>query len=275
MQRALGWFAIGLAVGVVVTVLLKPSARVTDTVEPNLAATDAGNVIPNLTIQEHEELVEYVSVLEARIDELAAELRENESALARAEGVVAVQPLPPSPAPSEQPQDIAERLAAGGLAPDRAEWIANRSEALLMAQIEARHAAEREGEPLSLEALERLGPQYKLREELGDWDYEQYLQALGRPTTVGIPSVLANSPAARAGLESGDQIVAYDGDRVFNVFEVTEATRQGTAGESVIVDVIRNGQPMQFIVPRGPLGVALDGNGLPSATIVMPSAGGE
>ena len=166
-------------------------------------------------------------------------------------------------------------LAAGGLAPDRAEWIAKRSEALLMAQIEARHAAERAGEPLSLEALERRGPQYKLREELGDWEYEQYLQALGRPTTVGIPSVLANSPAARAGLESGDQIVAYDGNRVFNVFEVTEATRQGTAGESVIVDIVRDGQPMQFVVPRGPLGVALDGNGLPSATIVMPSSGGE
>jgi S1-C subfamily serine protease len=113
-----------------------------------------------------------------------------------------------------------------------------------------------------------------LREELGDWEYEKYLQALGRPTTVGIPHVLANSPAARAGLTSGDQIVAYDGTRVFNVFEVTEATRQGTVGEPVILDIVRDGQPMQFIVPRGPLGVALSGNGLPSAIIVAPSSQG-
>jgi membrane-associated protease RseP (regulator of RpoE activity) len=188
--------------------------------------------------------------------------------------MVAIQPGMPSAAPSEPPQEISETLVAGGLAPDRAEWIADRSEALLMAQIEARHAAERAGDPLSLEALERLGPQYMLREELGDWEYEQYLQALGRPTTVGIPNVLANSPAARAGLTSGDQIVAYDGTRVFNVFEVTEATRQGTVGEPVILDIVRDGQPMQFIVPRGPLGVALSGNGLPSAIIVAPSSQG-
>ena len=94
MHRALGWFAIGLAVGVAVTIVLRPSASVTDTVESDVAATDTSNAIPNLTVLEREELLEYVSDLETRIDELAAELQENRSALAREASAVPVQPLP-------------------------------------------------------------------------------------------------------------------------------------------------------------------------------------
>jgi len=82
-----------------------------------------------------------------------------------------------------------------------------------------------------------------------------YLQANNRPTSVGINSVMPLSPAQAAGLQAGDRIVRYDGQRVFNVFDVNAQTRQGTSGQSVLVDIERDGSPMQIVLPRGPLGI--------------------
>jgi S1-C subfamily serine protease len=53
----------------------------------------------------------------------------------------------------------------------------------------------------------------------------------------------------------GDQIVAYDGRRVFHIRELTEVLLQGEPGAPVIVDIVRDGQAMQLVLPRGPLGI--------------------
>ncbi len=37
--------------------------------------------------------------------------------------------------------------------------------------------------------------------------------------------------------------------------EIVELTMSGAAGENVIVDISRDGVPMQISLPRGPLGV--------------------
>ena len=66
--------------------------------------------------------------------------------------------------------------------------------------------------------------------------------AMGRPTTVPLRDVLASSPAERSGLQPGDEIVAYNGKRVFDVRELNALTLEGTPGESVVVDVRRDGQ---------------------------------
>src|SRR5690606_545711 len=94
-----------------------------------------------------------------------------------------------------------------------------------------------------------------LRGEIGDDEYERYLQALGRSTAVVVREVLASSPAERAGLQPGDQVVAYGGERVFDQRELNALTLQGQAGESVVLDVRRNGQTIQLVVPRGPIGI--------------------
>ena len=269
MSKVIGWVAVGLMLGVLIAFVIRPSADLAENDEGSYAAAKVGSAnVPGPSLQEFEELVTRISRLESKIDEIAAGTT-GESGTAQ-DNIVALEPVSPDTPPAERSQGIAERLLAGGFSPDRAQWIANRSEDLLMAQIEARHQAERKGEPLAMEALERLGPQYMLREELGDWEYERYLQALGRPTSVNIVNVLENSPAARAGLMSGDQIVSYGGTRVFNVFEITQLTREGAVGESMLVDILRDSQPMQIIVPRGPLGAALSGNGLPGG-VVLPS----
>jgi hypothetical protein len=143
-----------------------------------------------------------------------------------------------------------ERLIAEGFAPDRAEWITRRTEELRMEALQAQYDAERDGRPVDPAA----GVQ-RLRAELGDADYERYLKANGRPTHVPVRDVLASSPAERSGLAPGDEIVAYGGKRVFDMRELNALTLEGTPGESVVVDVRRNGQPVQLIMPRGPIGI--------------------
>jgi hypothetical protein len=150
----------------------------------------------------------------------------------------------------EAERRFAEQLVAAGFAPDRADWIIRRTEELRMETLQAQYDAQRGGRPVEA----RAGLQ-TLRAELGDADYERYLQAYGRPTVIPVRDVLASSPAERSGLRSGDEIVAYGGKRVFDVPELNALTLEGTPGESVVVDVRRDGQNVQLVVPRGPLGI--------------------
>jgi hypothetical protein len=152
--------------------------------------------------------------------------------------------------PEERERRTVERLVAAGFAPDRAEWINRRTQELRMQAMQAQYEARREGRA----APPDLG-EAALRTELGDQDYERYLTAMGRSTSVNIMGVLASSPAERVGLQPGDEIVAYNGQRVFDVAELNELTLGGNTGESVVVDIRRNGQSMQLVMPRGPLGI--------------------
>ncbi|HJR69110.1 MAG TPA: PDZ domain-containing protein, partial [Gammaproteobacteria bacterium] len=146
-----------------------------------------------------------------------------------------------------------ERLIAGGFAPDRAEWINRRVQELRMQQMQAQYQATRGGQPL--DSALQLGTDRMLRNEIGDAEYERYREALNRPTRVGVLQVLASSPAESAGLRPGDEIVTYSGTRVFDTAELNSLTFQGNPGESVVVEISRNGQPLQLVVPRGPLGI--------------------
>jgi hypothetical protein len=161
--------------------------------------------------------------------------------------------------PEERQRRTVDRLVGAGFAPDRAEWINRRTQELRMQTMQAQYEARRAGNPppADLEAT-------VLRAELGDQDYERFLTAMGRSTSVNIMGVLASSPAERAGLRPGDEIVAYDGKRVFGVGELNELTFGGTSGESVVVDVRRNGQNLQLVMPRGPIGVSSGFRGPPA-----------
>jgi hypothetical protein len=153
--------------------------------------------------------------------------------------------------PQTEEQRI-EQLVAGGFAPDRAAWIERRTAELQMQAIQAQYARRR-GENVDPALL--AGGDQTLRKELGDEEYERYLAALGRPTKVGVFNVIASSPAEKAGLRSGDAIVSYAGTRVFNMGELNNLTLEGTPGNSVIMEVERDGQRVQLSLPRGPLGI--------------------
>ena len=94
-----------------------------------------------------------------------------------------------------------------------------------------------------------------LREQIGDENYERYLTANGRRTSANVNSVLENSPGFNAGIQSGDEITHYDGQRVFNLRDLSQQTVQGKEGETVLVEIIRNGEQVQVTIPRGPIGV--------------------
>jgi S1-C subfamily serine protease len=92
---------------------------------------------------------------------------------------------------------------------------------------------------------------------MDDATYSRYLYATGRPNHLRVTSVISGSPAETAGLGVGDVILRYDGERLFSARELRGASRDGTAGETVSVDVIRNGDRMQVFLPRGPLGISI------------------
>ena len=100
------------------------------------------------------------------------------------------------------------------------------------------------------------GQRSPLRASLGDDKYEEYLEAIGRPVAAEIHNVLAGSAGAAAGLQPGDQIRSYGSERVFNEGDLWMAIASAAPGESVSVEVERDGAIFHVTVPAGPLGAS-------------------
>jgi hypothetical protein len=147
-----------------------------------------------------------------------------------------------------------DRLVQAGFTRERAEWLERRSQELQLQAQQAQYDAQRSGQPFRGADI-----QSALRKEIGDAEYEKYLAGTGRPTNVPVMEVLASSAAEKSGLRAGDQIVSYAGTRVFEMNELNALTRQGSPGETVTVEVQRDGQVVQVQVPRGVLGVQAGG----------------
>ena len=148
----------------------------------------------------------------------------------------------------------AERLVAAGFDAATAEWILTRESELKMDSLRARYEANRNGESVDFRQ-QNAGLRDQLRQQLGDAAYERYLKANGRPLHVSISSVLDSSPAQSAGLRTGDQIVNYGGRRIYSMSDLTQEIIQGAPNESVVVHFLRDGIPMQVVLPRGPVGI--------------------
>ena len=147
-------------------------------------------------------------------------------------------------------------LVAGGLSPDRAATIARREAELRMQAMRARFEFETGHSDVPIDSVvAQLDVDGMLREELSEAEYGQYLEASNRSTFVGINDVLEFSPAEQAGLRAGDRIVRYNGERVYNLRDLNRQQMQAGVGSNVVVDILRDGVPMQVTVPRGPLGV--------------------
>src|SRR5690606_31188065 len=113
------------------------------------------------------------------------------------------------PTPEELEQRRIQRFIDAGFTYDRATWIERRTAELQMQQLEAEYEAARNGEPGQTRNMPSVDE--ALRAELGDAEYERYLDASGRPTRIGVRSVLPSSPAEQVGLRPGDEIVGYAG----------------------------------------------------------------
>lgn len=150
------------------------------------------------------------------------------------------------------------RLTDGGFSDDEARRVLQQESEAQFRAMQLAHEAQRNGAPMDPFATVN-GPQSILRTELGDTDYERYLEAQGQPTAIQVTQVLQGSPGSQAGLQPGDKIVSYSGERVFNVVELRNLTMQGNPGEDVIVEIDREGVRMQLSVERGPVGITGSG----------------
>ena len=127
-----------------------------------------------------------------------------------------------------------------------------------MDRIELQHRAEREGWLNKRRYWnEMVKFQFGIREEIGDESYDLMLYATGRKNRVVMNELLEGSPAESYGFESGDVVVAYDGQRVFHGRELRRATATGERGEWITVDVLRGDQEVRLRAQRGPLGAKL------------------
>lgn len=166
----------------------------------------------------------------------------------------------------EEELDRETRLVAAGLEPQQAKTIMQFLDDIEMERLYLHDQATREGwletpryrqENIILNEREE-----ELRLELGDADYDRYLYGTGQPNRVIIQSVIEGSPAQEAGIQSQDIAYSYAGNRLYDIRDLITATTEGIANESVLLEVIRDGNIYEFYLPRGPLGVRVTSESL-------------
>lgn len=154
-------------------------------------------------------------------------------------------------------QRVFERLLEVGFNSQQVERLRERIETFRLEAIEKEF--DNSVDAATVTSAARLKPMdyvhQRLRQDLGDIDYGKYRRAMNLSTNVPISDVLRRSPAESAGIAVGDAITAYNGQRVFDLFEVDEIARRQATPATVIVELVRDGATLQLVVPRGSLGV--------------------
>jgi len=152
----------------------------------------------------------------------------------------------------------AESLARHGVQPAELDRVREAFDASELALLQLEDRARREGwydAPRYREALRDM--RVALRAELGDDRFDLLLFASGRHNRVVVTDLLEGSPAERAGIQQGDEILSYADQRVFRGMELKHATTEGQAGERIEVELLRDGSRVRVWVPRGPLGIRM------------------
>ena len=97
-----------------------------------------------------------------------------------------------------------------------------------------------------------------LLDNLNDDAYDAFLYASGQPNRVEVTSVLESAQAGSVGIRAGDRIISYDNKRIYSGFELRTATAGGNINDSIIVEVERDGEILEFYLARGPLGIRMN-----------------
>ena len=277
MNRIVAYVAIGFLAGLAVAALVmfgdRESATPADGVVEDRLDVDAGAEdrvarLERIVTEEREARL----ALEDTLAMLFEELERLEGAGGTVSATRPADSAEQSASPRERrraPRDEAEwmrnyaerrvsRLIEGGFSEDEARRILQQESEASFKSMQMLWEAQRSGE--NLDRFDRsVNPQALLRDELGDAAYARYLEAQGQPTSVRVTQVLSGSPARSAGLQPGDQLVSYNGERIFNVGDLRNLTMQGEPGEDVVIEVERDGVRMQLTLPRGPIGITGSG----------------
>lgn len=155
-----------------------------------------------------------------------------------------------------------ENLVAAGISTDEADKLLRRMSQQEYKRLELQNNIRRNKGAASNKYREQLRElnqnEISLRSELGDDAYDKYLFASQQNNRVKISSVMAGSPAESAGFDSNDIILSYDGQKILNWADIRRLTLEGEMGNYTNVDVLRNGERISLMVPRGTLGVQLE-----------------
>ncbi len=157
----------------------------------------------------------------------------------------------------------ADRLMAAGFRRDDVARFRARLDEIEMKRLYLRDQATREGwleTPRFAEESQSLASEFLgLRGEFEDPLYDWVLYSTGHPNRVAVRDVISGGAGESAGLQRGDVIVRYDDRLVLSPNELRDATTQGRVGESVSIEVQREGEPAprRIFVPRGPIGINL------------------
>ncbi|MCY3805058.1 MAG: trypsin-like peptidase domain-containing protein [bacterium] len=93
-----------------------------------------------------------------------------------------------------------------------------------------------------------------------------YTPPLGEPGAI-VASVTPGGPAEAAGMQVNDRIVAFDGQPVGSMGELTVAVRLRAPGTEVPVEVVRGDQLIRLFVPLGDRGASLDIEQVPDESL--------
>lgn len=209
------------------------------------------------------------------IERLRSELaREVASRVALETQLAQLEPAPPLVDEAEAEAETAETggasdgwideklLRRAGFADSVLEELRERFEAIELERLYIRDKATREGwvgKPRFRRRMQELNAKYSLlRDEYGDEAYDWILYSSRRSNRIAVSRVMAGSAADEVGLEVGDVVLRYDEERIFGGHELQAATAADEPGETTPIEVSRDGEPLRFFVPRGPLGVGLD-----------------
>ncbi len=163
---------------------------------------------------------------------------------------------------------VEEKLVAIGMPEDTIQAMKLTVDQNQLEMLQLRDRAIREGWDNSNDYTEEMfalrNPYRGLQEQFGDEAYDQYLYATGTPNRVEVREVYSGSAADNAGIRPGDLLVSYASTPVFSMSDLRQSTLEGTSGETILVELIRDDQEYTTSVTRGPLGISM------SATVVKP-----
>jgi uncharacterized membrane protein len=195
---------------------------------------------------------------EARIADLQARIGKLERALSELDKATTSEP----PKPPRTPDERRNSLVTAGVEPALADEILWRESRLELDRLNLRDLAVREGwvgTDRYREELNQLAVgERSVREEIGDTAWDRFLYDTGADNRVSVAALIQGSVAEGAGLQPGDLVEAYAGERVFGFAELRDATTQGESGELVAIRVRRGSGVVDLWVPRGPLGVRME-----------------
>ncbi len=277
MKNPIIFISLALAIGVVIGVIIQddsesPDSRM-DTSTPDsvivASSQNAEKKSDAVSLTEFNRLLQKEvrarQVLEQKFETLSRQMAELDSSMLSFKGINDSEKITADSKSDTSDSNShwfnEQTLIDSGMASSRASELKANFEQLEMERLYLRDQSIRESWDRAQyrEAMQALtGKEEDLKNRLSETEYDAYLYASGQTNRVAVTNVLASSQAGTAGIQSGDYVIRYDNQRVYNGFGLQQATSSGNIGDNVALEVERDGETLHFYLPRGPLGIRMN-----------------